>query len=47
MSNTDSLIKPHVNRVLAYYEKHELAVSVWFFVLGFLFDMVTLDRIDS
>jgi hypothetical protein len=35
------------NRLKLYYEKNERKVAVWSFVGGFLFDIVTLDRIDS
>jgi len=36
-----------INRLKLYYEKNERKVAVWSFVGGFLFDIVTLDRIDS
>ncbi len=47
MDSKENLLRPHIGRVLAYYEKHEQAVSIWFFIFGFLFDMVMLERIDS
>lgn len=36
-----------ITRARAYYEKNEHTLSLVFFVLGFLFDIVMLDRIDS
>lgn len=35
------------NRFLAYYEKHEVLVSILVFIGGFLFDLLTLGRIDD
>jgi hypothetical protein len=35
------------HRLKQYYEKNERKVALWSFVGGFLFDIVTLERIDS
>jgi hypothetical protein len=48
MSQPEATPAPtHLNRLKLYYEKNERKVAVWAFVGGFLFDIVTLDRIDS
>ena len=36
-----------LNQLKLYYQRNERRVAVWSFVGGFLFDIVTLDRIDS
>lgn len=36
-----------MHRVREYYDKHEQRIAIGFFIGGFLFDIVTLDRIDS
>ena len=48
MSQPETTPAPtRLNRLKLYYEKNERKVAVWSFVGGFLFDIVTLDRIDS
>ena len=48
MSQPETTPAPtRLNRLKLYYEKNERKVAVWSFVGGFLFDVVTLDRIDS
>lgn len=37
----------HRSSFYEYYEKHEQAFSIVFFILGFIFDMIMLERIDS
>jgi hypothetical protein len=36
-----------LDRLKLYYDRNERKIAVWSFVGGFLFDVVTLDRIDS
>ncbi len=40
-------MKDKLNQVHEFYEKNEHLVSIGFFICGFLFDMVMLERIDS
>ena len=48
MSQPETTPAPtRLNRLKLYYEKNERKVAVWSFVGGFLFDIITLDRIDS
>ena len=35
------------NRTLEYYQKNEVVISISVFVAGFLFDLLTLGRIDD
>lgn len=37
----------HTTRLHAFYERHEKSINIAFFVLGFLFDLIMLERIDS
>lgn len=36
-----------IHRIKEYYERHEHRIAIVFFVGGFLFDLITLDAIDS
>lgn len=45
--NKESLLQPHISKFNAYYEKNEQVISIVFFIGGFLFDMLMLERIDS
>ena len=48
MSQPETTPAPtRLKRLKLYYEKNERKVAVWSFVGGFLFDIITLDRIDS
>jgi hypothetical protein len=38
---------PALRRLHSYYEQHETLISIGFFIGGFIFDMVMLERIDS
>lgn len=39
--------KHQIEKFKAYYEKHEHKIAVFFFVCGFIFDMLMIERIDS
>ncbi len=47
ISNKDLSLAPHISKFKAYYEQHEHLINIAFFIGGFLFDMVMLERIDS
>src|SRR4249920_3855867 len=38
---------PRIHRLKLYYEQHEAKLAIAFFVGGFLFDILTLGRVDS
>lgn len=41
------MIKQHIEGAKSFYEKHEVRLSMAFFLAGFLFDVVTLSEVDD